>query len=203
MNILAVFKILYSLLFFIEGSISTFKSFESKTANGGDVFNQIVLIEGEVIDTWKMKQSHFGENSKTWDNVEIKVNKLERSVTYHQLDDMAKEIELKTSCFRCHPSGPRAIRPKGEISINNRIAILKLNLKIKSYGDLQNFQTSSKRLKVESCTKCHYKGGPRSELGEEQALTIKHLVDHNQMPPWPYSLSVEDRKMIKKFIYKF
>jgi hypothetical protein len=203
MNTLAVFKILYSLLFFIEGSVSTFKSFESKTKNGGDVFNQISLIEGKTIDTWKMKQSHFGSDFKTWDNIEIRVNKLERSATYHQLNKEGEEIDLKTSCFRCHPSGPRAIRPKGSLSISNRMAILKLNMKIKSYGDLKAHKSTSKTLKVASCVKCHYKGGPRSELKEEHALTIKHLVDNKQMPPWPYSLSAKDRKMIRKFIYKF
>ena len=150
-----------------------------------------------------MKQSHFGENSKSWDNIEIKVNKLERSVTYHQLDKNGKEIELKTSCFRCHPSGPRAIRPKGDVSIRKRMAILKLNLKIKSYGDLKSYKSTSKTLKVASCIKCHFIGGPRSELKEEHSLTIKHLVDNEKMPPWPYSLSVKDRRMLKKFIYKF
>jgi hypothetical protein len=216
MNILLVYKIFHALLSLTIGGDSLFfESMESKTKEGKAVFNKITLIKKDSVDIWKMKQSHHGRDSIVWDNIEIHVDKSKspHTVSYFQFDSLGAEVDFKTSCFRCHPSGPRLIRPNGKLSIRERLKMAKMNALIKSYGDVVHVDKSSlvrktpfleklgSPLKVKSCTSCHYKGGPRGELTSAQKLTIKHLVKRGEMPPWPYRLNKAERGQLNKFIY--
>lgn len=222
MSILSVYKILYYLLA-LSGGFSVnetlfFESKESKTEHGKEVYNKISLIEGSQSDTWVMKQSHHGKNSTKWDHIKIVVDKTKSpyQAEYFQLDKEGKEIEYKTSCVRCHANGPRYIRPEKNLKISEKLKLWKFNNLIKSYGEVQNKETSLSgkvrviklsdhndiKLNIKSCSQCHYKGGPRSELTGEQRLTIKFLVKNKEMPPWPYKITKEDEKELKKFIYQ-
>lgn len=219
MNILVVFKLLSHLLFFMEGEV-LFKSIESKTGEGRDVFNKISLESSEDKDVWSMKQSHHGVHSKVWDKIKIIVDKKTTpfTVSYHQLNEKNKEIDYKTSCFRCHAGGPRLIRPKSLSGLKNKLLVLKWNMLIKSYGDVTTRKTqpfkrkvhliksesdSKEYLQVASCTSCHNSGGPRAPLSKSHSLTIKHLLKTKSMPPWPYKISAQDKADLKRFIYGF
>ena len=153
MSILTVFSIIYSLLDFFGGSYLTtpvvFESLESKTGSGTAVFNEISLKSSHEKDIWQMKQSHHGIHAKDWDEVKITVNKdaIPFKASYHQIKN-GKEVEFKTSCFRCHPSGPRFIRPNYAskdvvLDAKSRLTILKWNVLIKSYGDVAHIENKS------------------------------------------------------------
>lgn len=226
MNITSVYSFIFSLLHLVgESSLETtlfFESLESKTATGAAVFNSIELQQQDNKDIWLMKQSHFGAHSEEWDEVKIVVHKNVRpfKASYHQLKD-DKEIEYKTSCFRCHSGGPRLIRPNinspvGMLSLKERLVLLKMNSLIKSYGEVlvgennpfkrsvtlvDNPLHSAQQLKVKSCLECHRAGGSRAALTKENVLTIEFLVQQKQMPPWPHTLSASERAELQKFIY--
>jgi hypothetical protein len=219
MNILIVFKLLAGLLFFIEGEV-LFESIESKTAQGRAIFNKVELIQKEAKDIWLMKQSHHGRDSKKWDQVKIIVDKsfTPFRASFHQLDSKGREIEYKTSCFRCHSGGPRLIREKSEHGLKETLLIAKWNLLIKSYGVvknslnnpfereisfIENVKHSQTKLDLVSCRDCHGDGKVRAALSKSQVLTIKHLVKTKQMPPWPYRISLKDKRKLNFFIYGF
>ena len=90
------------------------------------VFNKIRLIERGERHIWKMKQSHFGPSApkNLWDEIQIVVDKMERpyKVTYHQLKE-GVEVEYKANCLSCHSSGPRFIRPKGDLSLKDKLTV--------------------------------------------------------------------------------
>ncbi|OUR93507.1 hypothetical protein A9Q84_18720 [Halobacteriovorax marinus] len=228
MNIINVFNILYSLLSFLGGSTLSeavlFESLESKTEIGKEVYNVIQLKVGSTKDVWTMKQSHHGVHSKVWDQIKIIVHKEEKpyKASYHQLSN-GKEIDYKVSCFRCHSGGPRLVRPNydskmAKLSLEKQLTILKWNLLIKSYGEVQikgnnsikrkielitDIKSFKKELAVNSCSKCHYQGGPRAVLTKANTETMKFLVKNKAMPPWPYELTKKDKKDLNKFIHGF
>jgi hypothetical protein len=202
-----------------------FESLESKTFEQKIVFNRIEFKSMKNKDIWLMKQSHHGLKSNDWDDIKIIVHKETKpfKASYHQLKNN-KEIDYKVSCLRCHSSGPRLIRPnlkskKVMLSTRDKIKLLKWNLLIKSYGDVKVLENNSVqrkiklsytgikgmnlKLKAKSCSKCHYSGGSRAPITKANKLTMKFLLKHKQMPPWPYEISKADQKEIKKFIYGF
>jgi len=221
MSILNAFKLFSLGLHLVAGpflpSEVLFESIESKTSNGGPVFNKISLEQTDTHDVWTMKQSHHGKHAKNWDLIQIKVHTKNKTATYHQLDKEGKEIEFKTSCFRCHAGGPRYIRPKAGLSFTQKLQVQKWNWLIKSYGDIKNSESKAIAVRkvpfnesktdhpitIKSCTHCHYQGGPRAPLTSAHKLTIKHLIKTKQMPPWPYKMTKKDQKALKRFIYGF
>jgi len=225
MNILSVYKFLNVLtslfLILIEGgsepSQILIESKESKTALGKPVFNIISFKEYEDYDYWSMKQSHHGVgfDLANWDNIAIKVHKNSTpyKVTYHQYNSQGKEVSLKVDCMRCHSGGPRAIRPlyqssEVDLNIKEKLIIRSWNIRIKSYGDIQNIKVAkeeqsylNEQLKVASCTQCHFEGGPRSIITRKQLGSIRFLIKEGEMPPWPHKISKQDKKELQEFIY--
>lgn len=223
MNITLVFNFIFTLLNFLGGpSPLLFQSLESKTTTGQAVFNEIKLTVTPKKDIWFMKQSHYGRNGHDWDEVMIVVyrDQLPLKASYHQLKDN-REIEYKTSCFRCHSGGPRLIRPdinsrEATLTLKDKLSLIQMNARIKSYGEVLiqknnpfkrevqfvgNQKKKEQTLQVKSCTNCHYEGGPRALLTKENILTMKFLLKEKQMPPWPHTLSPSDKKELQKFIY--
>lgn len=226
MSILPVYSLLSILLSLAGGFLAPhsvlFQSIESKTEHGEVVFNRISLIKRDNQDIWTMKQSHKGKLSKDWDHIQIIVDKTTRpfTATFAQFDSKGNEVEYRTSCFRCHSGGPRAIRAEAGLSFSEKIKIEEWNALIKSYGEVVNVETelpdqirgtrlSTKpldqyeSLELKACFSCHRKGGVRAPLTAEHRLTIKHLVKTKQMPPWPHQLSGVDKNEVKRFIYGF
>lgn len=214
MSILTVYKIIYLLLSPVEGSI-LFKSYESKTKDNKEVWNKITLISTNDKDIWKMKQSHHGISSKVWDDIEIIVTKKSYPyrAQYKQLKD-GKIIDYKASCFRCHPNGPRLIRPhlNTQLSIKEKILLTKMNSLIKSYGYVKTedvFKSKvpliksrinkSKHLKIKSCYKCH-NGIERGFITKENTETAKFLLLNKQMPPWPYTIGKAEVNLLNEFL---
>ena len=153
MNIIAVYKILYTLLALLGGFDNSvfFESLESKTSEGEAVYNKISLSQNDHQDIWIMKQSHRGINAHKWDKIKIIVDKTKTpyEASFQQLKNN-KPIEFKTSCFRCHANGPRLIRPNyqsKEVKLNSKdkLTILKWNILIKSYGEIRYTETNHKR----------------------------------------------------------
>lgn len=227
MFILNVFKFSHLLLSTVGGMFLTqevqFESLESKTLKGEDIFNKVSLNKTKEKDTWSMKQSHNGFHTKDWDNIQIVVHKdmSPPKVSYHQLKN-GKEVEYKASCYRCHPSGPRLIRPNYDsktksLDFKEKLTILNWNLLIKSYGNIQlkennpflrnkplgnKTELSKKHLEIGSCTKCH-DGEIRSKLTLIQKGSTEFLVKKKMMPPWPYSITKKDKRYLKRFINDF
>jgi hypothetical protein len=203
------------------------QSKESKTQEGHPVYNKIKLEKNGHLDIWTMKQSHDGFNApiEQWDTIRIIVDKDKKLVKYQQLKNNL-EIELKAACYTCHANGPRAIRPDYDskevsYSFQDKLTVMVMNLKIKSYGRVKikedNFKldgkiravplkffgkTDTTHLNVKSCNFCHNNDQlwGRGELVHQQRETIRHLVESNQMPPWPFTISDEDDVKIKKFL---
>lgn len=199
-----------------------FESLESKNSLKQPIFNKITLTQYRSIDIWKMKQSHNGlKNNSEWDEVEIRVHKNYKphKVSYHQLKN-GKDVSYKATCFRCHVNGPRLIRPNGnskevKLGKKEKLIISYWNLLIKSYGEVSLMKTKRydelfeikepfrATLKINSCTQCHYKNGPRGVITDSHKETVKFLVNINQMPPWPYKISKTDKKELNRWIYGF
>jgi hypothetical protein len=128
----------------------TLESRESKTSDGGPVFNKIKWFQFRDKDVWMMNQSHHGsaDGSNAWDRLAIVVDKTKNPKTarFYQFEpgvlqwsENLKERSFSVSCFMCHNNGPRSIRPNYEssfapMSTQDRLRISYWNLRIKSYG---------------------------------------------------------------------
>lgn len=226
--IVSLYKLSFILLDFLGGWLLVdsvmFESFESKTSKMRPVFNEVRLVKGQERDIWLMRQSHDGVHAKDWDELKIIVHKSEEKYTasYHQLN-RGKEIEYKVSCFSCHSGGPRAIRPnfdsqKVKLNMRSRLSIFAWNVLIKSYGDVEvkpndpftrkvklvnEAGPEVKKLKLNACTQCHYRGGPRAPLTGRNVSTMQVLIENKMMPPWPLSLDIDELNHLKRFIYGF
>lgn len=207
------------LLFWWAHQPITFQSLESKTSVGDPVYNQIQFLAGLHTDTWIMRQSHHGPNhdKSQWDRLAIVVDKRARHAKFYQLEsgELTANLEnaqpLKVRCAACHASGPRAIRPSGQ---HNWITTALLNLRIKTYGALTSdagvtFTQGSpfrsplsalhRPLPLKTCERCHSDGGLRARLTLEQVGTARFLVEKGLMPPFPFTMSAEDRHKLAKF----
>ena len=220
-------------LYFSDDEI-LFQSKESKTLVGGAVHNKIKLVRSKGRDIWLMNQSHEGVAGKNWDRLAIIVEKNEAKFLQLPPGELEWSEELlqqsipnKVSCFTCHSNGPRAIRNDEESSVSlnvkSRAKIFLWNLRIKSYGRIEEsawhtkrdsklvrpFRLQSKRdnevLSVKSCLQCHNNEGffAREYLTRQNARTIEFMVDQKLMPPLGFSLSKEDRKGLKNFVRGF
>jgi hypothetical protein len=211
------------------------KSFESKTIDGGDVYNQIRFIQHKDKDIWMMNQSHYGVNAKAsmWDRLMIIVDKKSTNKTarFYQLPPgqleyteglEKKEQPFRISCFFCHSNGPRLIRPNPNyaLSFKEKMGLLKMNIRIKTYGVINYdkihdekdkvlkmpFRWSGKNinseLKIESCTRCHSGSGllHRNKLTRQQSMTIDFMVKAKQMPPPGFTLTQNDRIDLQRFL---
>lgn len=127
------------------------ESKESKTINGGPVFNKIKWFQFKDKDVWMMNQSHHGSlgaGANSWDRLAIVVDKTQspKRARFYQFEpgplewreDLA-EKPFKVSCFMCHNNGPRNIRPNYDSPFNptqfkDRFKISYWNLRMKFYG---------------------------------------------------------------------
>ncbi len=195
----------------------TIISTESKTASGEEIFNTIEFKQTNNQDIWSMKQSHGYKayQDNLYDDLEIIVDKKTSpyTVSYYQKGG------FKVQCTLCHSNGPRMIRPtegySSSLSFQNRLKIAYWNLIIKSYGNTQTLDTTNElqfkgpdqdSLNIKTCNKCHNEGNSflsRNRLQRGNSLTIKHLTESNAMPPWPYSLTKEEKLKLKKFLMGF
>jgi hypothetical protein len=199
-----------------------FISFESQDMKGVHMKNRILFQPGFAKDTWYMWQS-LEDGSVPEDMLAITVEG--GRATFYQLDPEKTDIEsgklvklpYRASCMSCHSNGPRAIREKKVLAKPflkpvQKVAIKLLNLRIKLYGRLQSVPHSNDPkvlalfhplkkeqrapLGLSSCKKCHSAGGIRLPLTNEQWWTAKHLVKTGAMPPWPFSISEEDKEKL-------
>ena len=206
-----------------------FTSLESKTTDGHPVYNRIVFKPGWQEDLWVMQQSHREPESPptSWDRLVIRVDKHSQpyQATFYQLEPGPASLSLKTAkrtglrapCFACHISGPRAIRAdhaEFRVSWWDRLRIAALNMRIKSYRDATvlpghspagpvGFAFKSKVMRepldLPSCRGCHRPSGMRGRLTLAHLSTAAFLVANGEMPPWPFSISDEDRQTLKNF----
>lgn len=203
----------------------TFLSWESKTISDGDVFNRIQFTPGYQFDTWIMQQSHHGLDASPmlWDRLAIVVDKRKRPYQAKFFQFVAGELAMGAPheaapfgapCFSCHANGPRAIRPKDDSGLLQKIQVSMLNIRIKSYLQVESvsgqpeqpahtFQRTHAALKepisLPSCTMCHGDGRVRQTLTRDHLTTAQFLVEHKQMPPWPFSLSNDDENKLKRW----
>jgi len=135
---------------------------------------------------------------------------------------------FKVSCFMCHNNGPRAIRPNYDSPLNpttlqDRIKISYWNLRMKLYGRVlpdasheemkpalgRPFRFHStyenEPLRVRTCMKCHKESGlfARGFLSRQQIPTIKFMLESGEMPPAGFTLSLEEKAQMEKFLEGF
>lgn len=138
------------------------------------------------------------------------------------------ERPFKVSCFMCHNNGPRAIRPNYDSPLNptsfkDRIKISYWNLRMKMYGRVLPHASHDEKdpnlkkpfrfystyenepLKVQTCMKCHKESGlfARGTLSRQQIPTIKFMFESGEMPPVGFSLSLEEKAQMEKFLEGF
>ena len=122
------------------------ESMESKTTEGGAVYNKIQYRPDDTKDIWLMEQSHLGLKAKkhVWDKIAIVVDKSQKpyKAKFFQYENSDQEIstnlkpiDYKVSCFFCHSNGLRAIRPNGlsktvKLSLWDQARVLVWNTKI-------------------------------------------------------------------------
>ncbi len=210
------------------------QSLESQTIDQNPVFNKIKFDPGINRDIWMMNQSHYGAraDSKDWERLAIVVDKSQNTALFLQLppgelkwtDDLLNQQKnFRVSCFVCHASGPRAIRPdfKGiKVSMFDRVRLFIWNLRIKTYGPIKEHphhkhsdtkldvpfrhraQLDNETLNVRVCTKCHSGNGllSRATLTRQNAITIKFMVEYGHMPPLGFAIDEIEKDQIKKFI---
>jgi hypothetical protein len=128
------------------------QSLESRTRDGGPVFNRIAWFPGWKQDVWVMQQSHAGLSPAphSWDRLAIVVDKTQtpKIARFYQLepgrlawDPQAKPLPFRATCFMCHSNGPRAIRPDlspaasaVSIGLRDRLRLALWNARVKTYG---------------------------------------------------------------------
>lgn len=199
----------------------TFSSWESKTLDGGVVYNRIKFIPGFSEDTWLMQQSHQGPDvpTTTWDRLAIVVDKTKNphvSKFYQfaqgplEMGHAHESVPFRAPCMSCHVSGPRGIRPQNA-HLLLKIKIAMLNMRIKTYGQSisepgqttlagapfkREHHALKKPLALKSCISCHSDNAIRGPLTMDNIDTARFLVDIKQMPPWPFSISSEDHQAL-------
>lgn len=217
-------------LFFIYYSTAsiTFESLESKTDEGGPVFNRIHFLPGWTKDVWLMQQTHqgFNESFSKWDRLAIVVDKSSRPyvASFYQLPPgelnfEARPIPYKARCFACHANGPRAVRYNGS---GNTVApsmwgvfqSALWNLRIKAYGHVESrpaaeffsgvsFKSKhailSRPLGLKTCERCHSAAGVRNELHLEHVGTAHFLVRGGMMPPFPFQATGEEKALLERY----
>jgi hypothetical protein len=57
-------------------------------------------------------------------------------------------------------------------------------------------------LRLKTCTRCHQDDGliARGFLTRQNRITIQFLVEHRQMPPFPFTLSKKDEQILQAFM---
>lgn len=217
--IIPVASAMGTLLYFFLSSPVVFQSAESRTIDGGPVFNEIKWSWKDGKEVWSMRQSHGGRNlpKVKWDKLAIV---MEKEATFLQFDPQTNElIEYKVSCFMCHSNGPRSIRPEpGTLSFPDLVKVQLLNLRIKLYGQLKakvlpqignvpfrhSGKLSNEILKLPRCTSCHQDKGffSRGFLTRQNAITIEFMVKQQHMPPIG-SLSLQEQAYLSAFMEGF
>lgn len=228
--------ILSALVLFQTDSEILIKSLESKTTENKDVFNKIKFIPGLKKDIWMMNQSHHGLTNERslWDRLAIVVNKdsTKKTVQFYQLPPgelnwdenlRYKAQAYRVSCFMCHSNGPRVIRADESdqpLDLKSKILIGYFNLRIKSYGVIEEDHTykeidqnrsvpfryrshlDNEILNIKSCTKCHNESGlfSRGFLRRQNLIAIKFMLNNKLMPPLGFSISESDQIKLRKFI---
>ncbi len=196
-----------------------FISLESKDPRDVHMKNKVLFKPGFKRDVWYMWQG-LQDDSSPLDLLAIVVEN--KTATFFQLDPNKSNVNTgklvpvpyRASCMSCHSNGPRAMRPKkvvarGMQATFYRLTVALLNIRIKLYGSLENKPYAKDKktiasfhplkpsqvyaLDLESCIKCHAKGGIRAPLTNEQWWTARHLVSTGSMPPWPYQISSGDK----------
>lgn len=209
-----------------NGQLVTIESVESKNKTGGAVYNKIGFKSLKNKDIWTMYQSHNGLDAKTWDKIQIVIDKSNTpfKASFYQFKD-GKETEYRASCLMCHSNGPRLIRPVwSKLDISESIQVIKWNLQIKLYGFIKNEKErllnevkrvvplgfknkiSLTELNLASCNGCHNGGKSilgRAKIQRQQAITIDHLVRNKLMPPWPHKITKEDKVKLFDFLKGF
>lgn len=195
------------------------ESAESRTVDGGPVFNEIQWSWKNGEEIWSMRQSHGGRNlpKEKWDKLSIQMDK---KASFLQSDPHSgKRIEYKVSCFMCHPNGPRVIRPvEGSLGTLDSLQVAMLNFRIKMYGRVKakilpqvgripfRFpgKISNSVLTLPRCMKCHKEDGffSRGALTRQNSLTIDFMVSKQHMPPIG-ALSQQERTYISRFMAGF
>lgn len=207
-----------------------FESLESKTQDQKPIFNKVQFHPGFDKDIWLMEQSHHGVaiHQKLWDKIAIVVDKANKPYTakFYQLESGTepismnlKPVPLKASCYMCHPSGPRALRPNLDshsvkLSFLERLKVQLWNLRIKTYGPMKleaddplgKFRMAESEanqdIQLKGCVACHSGKGwlARNVLTLQNRFTIKYMVENKFMPPVGFILSEEEEAEILGFI---
>lgn len=198
----------------------TFISAESSDGADFPITNRVRLLKKEKHDLWLMRQRQAerdGKNPAYWSFVAILVDKQRYPPSSYYFEfapapvgsgGFPEEIKPRVDCLRCHPNGPRMIRPQLMLNEASQGLLQKWNESIANYGLIRNVDNAG-GISIETkghlpfpfCTNCHdSKSGVRNSLFRRNALAIRYLVDTDAMPPGKEKLSAGQKHCIKEWL---
>jgi hypothetical protein len=191
----------------------TFVSGESKGLHNEAVTNRIHLHQIGNCDVWQMRQRGRNEPDQptTWSLIAIVVVKSspKPKAFYYQFAAepvaprrLPRSIEPEANCARCHASGPRAVRPEGELAA---APIVKAwNKLIGTYGVIDDQLVRAKdsqKFPIPSCRGCHDSSGfIRGDLTRQHQGSVEYLTKHAQMPPDAHPLSPAEKECLAAWL---
>jgi hypothetical protein len=195
-----------------SGSVE-FTSGESYTGKGGHVVNNVRFLKQKDFDVWLMEQKSAGTHEKN--HIAIVVEKGFKTYTSYYFEfeiaqGKVQPVPFTAACFRCHASGPRAIRPQKSpwtVDLNEKqIATIRdWNDTISAYGVVETFwpkydpADNESPIKINSataeepfpnlkCVKCHSENGRRAPLQRQHMDSILYLLSHGDDASQIYSV---------------
>lgn len=185
----------------------TFVSAESTLLTGEDITNRIHLFETSGLDIWLMRQrqsSKEGDNPERWSLVSLIVDHTKSPTAAYFLEfapgrvgALPKPIAPRVPCLRCHPNGPRKIRPlkdsaRPAFSATDRVTFQAFNQKIAKAGVISGYSPKNSQgasllderrlgatepLTLPKCFQCHDSQGKiRHALERQNASSIIFLT---------------------------
>lgn len=224
-------------VYVLDESPILFESRESKTSTLAAVFNRVTYQRQGGDDLWMMEQSHSGPHGEAWDRLAIVVKTVgdQRLASFWQLApgpldgfQASERLDFKAKCYMCHANGPRVMRPNfaspdAALSLWDRVRLVVMNLRIKTYGPIlpeypqgsglfdatlaarDGFKfagaLADSELDLPACKLCHDDSGwVRASLRRQHFLAVDFMLGKRLMPPVGFTVSDEDRERIGLFL---
>jgi polyisoprenoid-binding protein YceI len=186
-------------------------SAESTAVTGTTITNRIHYFQRDNLDIWLMRQRQSAtedSNPENWSLISLIVDHSTNPGKAYFLEfapkpvrGLPEPIPPRVPCLRCHPNGPRLIRPAHASSIreldNRGLATLKaFNGRISKAGLIDGYSPTlatgeamlndswpgaTTTLAISKCKQCHdSKKGLRNSLQLQNASSMLYLTTHSR-----------------------
>ncbi|MFO0613900.1 MAG: hypothetical protein U0414_15015 [Polyangiaceae bacterium] len=163
----------------------------------GAVIDEVQSWQSGTYDFWLLRQSHFGHGLY---GIFLDRTASPPVAVYLRLFEADRAPVLRgASCYECHPSGPRVMRPlipastrdaaslALRLSTEDQARIEEWNERIVGYGEVATLFPSSEPhvpsplVTDGACTRCHARGGTRAALEQGHAAAIQYVTHAKPM----------------------